>query len=190
MEYKSNFFAVADRIAENLSEIKGSQKLRATIAQDLMVDNYVRVFEDGKAVNEQKIGRYSTKPMLIGASSFKNSGDASSFFSSHGKKKNRWKSVISRGQRRSLFLLPQGYKQLRRIQGLQTNFVNLSYTEKLKNSWRILSRGKVFTVGFTTYGAKLSRILEAKYGTQIWGVSKREQATANRTILNFVKNAL
>ena len=80
---------------------------------------------------------------------------------------------------------------MRRIQGFESNFVNLSYTNKLRSEWAILGKGKVWTIGFRgSYGAKLSRILEAKYGTQIWGVSKQEQAVANKTIENFVKNAL
>lgn len=188
MEYKSNLDDVVDRIAANLEDIKGSSKLKGEIAQTIMVSNFRRVFEDGKAVNEQKIGRYSTRAMLVGAKSFTTKGKANSLLGSKTKRRKLgWRNVGGN----NLAILPGGYKELRRIQGFESNFVNLSYTNKLRSEWAILGKGKVWTIGFRgSYGAKLSRILEAKYGTQIWGVSKQEQAVANKTIENFVKNAL
>lgn len=86
-----------------------------------------RIFNEGKRTDGSSIGEYSTKDTLVGAKSFRNTGNANAFFESDDL---GWVNIKGR----SLAKLAGGYKKLRELQGLETNFVNLDYRGNVKNS--------------------------------------------------------
>jgi len=116
-----------------------------------------RLFGKGVNGNEQKTGRYSTKPMYASKSQFRNTGAFKpQGKTGKGKKKN--------GQPRKSMYLPMGYKQLRSTQGLETSFVDLQYTGDL------FTDSSKLKVVKDTVVASVSRDINAK---KIEGLTKR-----------------
>jgi len=186
MEFKSNINTVVDRLTLKLNNIADLKQAKGEIAQALLVSNQDRVHLAGKDTKGKSIGQYSTKPTLIGASSFTTKGAARKVLGS--KKKRRalqWRKVKGN----NLAVLPGGYKEIRRIEGRETSKVNLDRTGKLRNSLRIIGKAKVFSVGFNAYGSRLSRWMEEKYGERIWGISRSDDKVINDILKRHLKNA-
>lgn len=101
------------------------------IAMNEILSNMMRrIFNEGKRTDGGQIGQYSTKKMLVGASSFRNKTAANRFFSKKNKKELEWVYY----KNRALAVMKGGYKELREIQGLESNYVNLQYRDNLINS--------------------------------------------------------
>lgn len=114
-----------------------------------------RIFEDGLDSNEDVIAQsYSTKPITVKQDVFVKS---SAF---NGKKTMK---------------LNYGYKELRDIQGLSTNRVNLDYSSDLKNSLRVARSKKDVVIGITErHNVEKAKKLELKYKTKIFDFSQNE----------------
>ena len=87
---------------------------------DAHADYVRRIFINGRNGNLQKIGQYSTKPMLIGRKTF--SGLKSGY---KIKKGSEWRTVNTPKGSRRLAVLDGGYKEFRQITGRQIATVDL-----------------------------------------------------------------
>lgn len=121
---------------KRLAQIGKSEKDFALIISDTHAGIVQRVFGEGKNEKEAKIGSYSTKPTLAGATSFNTKSGANKIAGSKSKRaKLKWVTVKSGGKNVSLFEVPGGYKQIRQLDGRQTSFVDLTRSGELKNDF-------------------------------------------------------
>jgi len=203
MEYTSNISVIVNQINSKVKMLNDTSKLMREIATTLLGDNKIRVFTDGLNTKEQIIGKYSTVPMLVGASSFKNITSANKYFSKvkSDNKASKKKGGSNTGwvtikKKYRLHELRGGYAQLRKIDW-SPNFdtVNLKRTGKMQLELTMAPKGKDFVIGFpANYNSKLNykemiKGFENKYGgTAIWGVSPSEQKTVEAIIDRYVKN--
>lgn len=89
-----------------------------------------RVQETGVNAKGQKFRAYSTKPMLVGCKSFVQKAACSTLLGSKTKRKElEWRTI--NGHR--LAILKGGYKQMRQMQGRQTDHVDFSVTNNMWN---------------------------------------------------------
>lgn len=96
-----------------------------------------RLFVDGKSSNNEDIGPYSTVPIYAQRKQFARPGS----YRPQGKIKNRAKLVSKKGtvyvvdKKRKSMYLSDGYKELRQIQSLPSDKVNLRYRGRLQKSY-------------------------------------------------------
>jgi hypothetical protein len=134
-----------------------------------------RIFNRGLDSNGRKIGNYSTRPMLIGAKSFRTKTQAGKVL---GSKKNRRKLDWVKVKGRNLAVLEGGYKELREEQGLRTLF-------------RSIQKGRTPTgdnvIGFTGKEDDLQRVKaeanEKRFNTDIFSLSKTEVRALDKAVL-------
>ena len=148
-----------------------------------------RVFTQGLNSNNKPIGNYSTKPMYASKSQFARSGA----FKAQGKnnkfgntmgdrlipsarlrtnnvKKNptKYKNftlVKPNYKRRTSMYLANGYRELREVQNMRTDTVDLTYRGNLKKDWALSKSEQAYEMGFTDIFQSQKRLgLENKYG--------------------------
>lgn len=93
-----------------------------------------RIFIKHLKSDGSKIGNYSTKPILVGAKSFRNKGQASTFFEGEEAYTDDTQGFRTLKNKKKAYLLPGGYKKLRELQGMPTTEVNLQYRSELLQS--------------------------------------------------------
>lgn len=198
MKYSSNARQVIDGLKARLEQLSGRKpsqysvdKMVRTVALAVYASNLRRIHNQGKDINETSIGKYSTKPTLIGSSSFVNKTAAAKVF---GKDKNRqldWRTIASGGKQVRLAVLPGGYKKIREIEGRQTSHINLQRTGRLMKDYAVTNDGADWIIGFTSnYGKELREGQEEHFGKTIWGVSRNDAATIDKIINDFSQRAL
>jgi hypothetical protein len=184
MIYKSNFSDAIDRIKEkvniNPKELDKVLKVAATSVQGTMMR---RVFNNGKDSKNGMIGNYSTKPTLVGRSSFVNKGAWDRVYRS---KSYKW--VTFRG--RKLKVLTGGYKQIRQLEGKETASVNLTRTGKLSKSLVIEPTANGYIIGFLPYGAKLSKYQEDHWNKMIFAPSSNEKRIITTIVNNYFNSKI
>lgn len=110
-----------------------------------------RVQETGVNAKGQKFKPYSTTPMLVGCKSFVQKSACQALLGSKPKRKElEWRKVKGN----NLAILPGGYKQLRSLQGRQTNHVDFSVTNNMWNDINVISKGTDHQKGIAIIGAK------------------------------------
>jgi hypothetical protein len=194
MIYVSNISEVLTKLGAQLSNIDLDKAMRE-IASDVMFSNMNRVYTIGQNLSESgRIGTYSTKNILIGATSFRKKSSVNKVFTKKGLGLE-W--VRTKGNpRHSLAILPGGYKEIRNIDGDETNFVNLKRTGKMMKDLSFQKVGGVWCIGFpANYNSKLSysemvEHFRHKYKQPIWGVSQSDEKKIEEVILRYVKKAL
>ena len=154
-------------------------------ANNLFKEIRKRVFTEGKNSDDSSIGQYSVKPMYVAKEMFAKPGA----FSPRGKKgevgdklvptyqlkrgvikpTNRqiknYSVVKANNQPRKTMYLPQGYKELRDIQALRTDVVDLTYRGDLKKDFAIAKDGQAYLIGFKTKPESTKRLaLERQFG--------------------------
>jgi hypothetical protein len=107
-----------------------------------------RILKSGEAATGN-FSPYSTKPSLVGASSFRTKAQATAFFGSKEKRKAlSWVSLPGGKPKmdqfsgdfnnfRHLAVLPGGYKQLRQLAGAGTGFKNFTWTAEMWGSMHV-----------------------------------------------------
>lgn len=81
------------------------------------------------------------------------------------RKYKRYTIVKADLTKRTSMYLPEGYKELRDIQSLRTDFVNLSYRGDLLQDYQMAKDAQAYLLGFTNeQQVKKREGLEAKYG--------------------------
>lgn len=144
-----------------------------------------RIQQDGKSTSGGSIGSYSTKEMWATRDMFiaskagafkpnsKQGGETITF--NIGTKKKTRTNVTNQFRLPSTMYLPNGYKELRDIQGRQTNFVDLTYRTDLMASFQMLREGNAVVIGFrTAEESRKRKALEDKYKKQIFSGSESE----------------
>jgi hypothetical protein len=110
-----------------------------------------RVQEEGKTAKGSQFPPYSTKAMLIGCKSFIQKSACNTVFGSKDKRREfQWRTV----QGHKLAILPGGYKQLREIQGRQTDHVDFMMTGRMWSDIAVISKGSDHEKGIAIIGAK------------------------------------
>ena len=118
-----------------------------------------RIFIKGLDSNGNEIGSYSEKPISVPKKAFVKK---SSFAPSS-------KSGKTMG-------LKNGYKELKEVQGLKSEKVNLVYTGDLKESVTAQKKGTGYAVGFSDKNnSKKANQLEQKYSKDIFQFSEDEK---------------
>jgi len=126
----------------------------APSAKELLAAIKKRIFTDGLNSNNSQIGNYSTVPVYATRKQFTKPGA----FVPQGE--TQYLATIKRGdktyQRKAkvkTMYLPEGYKQLRDIQGLPTDKVNLKYSGKTQKAYIMEETTEAVLLGLNTYRA-------------------------------------
>ena len=172
---------VLAKLKTNLVSLNAMEKLTKEVAIGVRASNMRRVHNDGKAVNGNNIGTYSTKATYI------NPKNSPRRFATGGK--NSTKSIFKNGKPRKTKYFKNGYKGFRNEIGRETAYVNLQLTGTLKSDFNMVKTTNGWSVGFDKR-AELSENLEKKYNKRIWGVSEQDRIIVNQIISNFIKRKL
>lgn len=153
----------------DLTEILEDKILEETAAE---LQNKVRkrIFTDGLDANGNIIsGSYSTKPIVVKKDVFINQ---SAF---NGKKTMK---------------LQYGYKELRDIQGLKTDKVNLDYSGDLKEDLKVEVSDKSVVVGISKmHNLEKALNLEKKYQTKIFAFTENEIKFHLKNVIEKLRKA-
>lgn len=158
-------------------------------ANNLFKEIRKRVFTEGKNSDDSSIGQYAVKPMYVAKEMFAKPGAfypqgkgvvlgyskgdklVPTYQLKRGKIKptNRqiknYSVVKANNQPRKTMYLPQGYKELRDIQALRTDVVDLTYRGDLKKDFAIAKDGQAYLIGFKTKPESTKRLaLERQFG--------------------------
>ena len=143
-----------------------------------------RIFNDGKASDNSKIGEYSTKPMFVGRKGWIRADAAEAFF----KEKHEWRKVNTKKGKKTLALLEGGYKHFRELNGLQTDFVNLEYTTDLKFSIIVGEYNGQKVLGFNSDEQFLkAQGLEKHFKKIIFEPTQEEMELAQEAFLDYLR---
>mgnify|MGYP000190095105 CR=1 FL=1 len=164
-----------------------------TIVSDIHAMQVKRVFTNGINGNEMQIGTYSTKPMLASKEQFtkesafkqsyidlasgavvdtKGDGDVPYFLTF----KNR-KTGVRNKKATAIMFLGEGYKEFKKIQGKESNFVNLRNTEALKFDFTnsLVLDGTTYKTGTKRKeNSDKAGWMADKYGKQTFAITKKE----------------
>lgn len=164
-----------------------TERVTTVAALESLADYKDRIFTEGKATNESRIGDYSTKPFYAGKSQLK--GLPKSKFKPVGKD---GKSQFKNGRKKKTTYLSQGYFEFRKRAGRQNRTVDLNLTGASSRSIQLGTRGDLVVFGFTD--DKRREILEGnerRFKKAIFTLSSGEQDTfqdAARRELAFIIN--
>lgn len=159
------------KLNERIRQID-TAKLIYPVATKVHADMVERIFDNGQNGSGQKIGQYSTKAMYVVKSQFKKQGA----FKARGKNSNK-STFLNKKPRRSMFL-PNGYRQLKQIQGYQSEFVNLTYSSDLRNDFatKLAIAGDSVVVRLSRkINRDKVRWLRQKYGNTLWKHTQQER---------------
>jgi hypothetical protein len=185
MEYKSNASEVILNIKQKLLSNESQQALIATISQAVYASNQKRVFTHGLNIYNSPIGKYSTKPTLVGAKSFANKTSADEFF----KKKQKWVTIKKKGKNQPLAVLKGGYAELRALQGKSRSVVNLTYTGSLFSNFQNVKTANGYTIGFLSKKkGDIAEHLEEHFDKgRIFGITQDDRKVINEIVKNWIK---
>ncbi len=130
-----------------------------------------RIFTKGLDSDESKIGDYSEKPMNATKEQFV--------------KKAAFTSTSKSGK---TMKLKSGYKELKQVQGLKNESVNLVYSGDLRKSIQSNVDADGFVIGFTDKeNADKAQKLEDKYGKAIFKLSDNEVLKMKQRVVTALK---
>lgn len=143
-----------------------------------------RVFNNGIASDGNQIGAYSTKPMLVGSSSFPFKGAADKIFGSKKKRKSQsWVTVGTPKGNRSLVKLDGGYKQFRKLNGRQNSKVDLEMTSDLRNGIQVGTNSGKPVLGYINEESAIKgKGNEVRFKTTIFEPTISEDKQIDRNI--------
>jgi hypothetical protein len=159
-------------------------RLLAPVITNLQQAMDKRIFETGLNSKAQKLGAYSTKPMYVTQKQFANTPA----FRATGKV-NTEGTFKNKRARRSMYL-PQGYKQLRQVQGMPADKVNLTYSGSLRKSFNQKPGADGWQLGTGEQDKKKLDGLAAKYGPRIFKPTDAERETAVKQVVQTILETL
>lgn len=131
-----------------------------------------RVFNRGKDTGGNKIGDYSNAKLYADKDSFA--------------KKSAFKPNTKRG---NTMRLDGGYKELRDIQGFQTDYVDTDYTGSLRMSIAVGDAGSDVVLGFLDSGnAFKAESLETHFNKEIYQVTEEEEELGFQAAIAVLDN--
>jgi hypothetical protein len=122
------------RIKDELKDYPKWADVHLGLAAFAFITN--RIVTRGESAEGGSFSPYSTKPMLVGAKSFRTKAAAASVFERKNIGKNQWRTIQRNSKNYRLILLPNGYKELRRIEGSGTAFKTFLRTGEMWGSSR------------------------------------------------------
>lgn len=158
--------------------------LLAPVITNLQQAMDMRIFETGLNSKAQKLGAYSTKPMYVTQKQMVNTPA----FRAAGKV-NTESMFKNKRARRSMYL-PQGYKQLRQVQGLPADKVNLTYSGSLRKSFNQKPGADGWLLVTGEQDKKKQLALAAKYGPGIFKPTAAEHETAVKQVTQIILETL
>lgn len=166
-----------------------------------------RIMREGKNTADTQIGTYSTKPIyatreqFVRKSAFKPGKKAYIATSQRllvDKKTGGFKggkitqNVVK--ERMKTMYLREGYKELRSIQGLETDFVNATYSGDLMRSYVMYQDAQTAILGLNSQFQKLKREgLEKRFGVFFKGTQQElaaYKAGVNASLLRVTMNTI
>jgi hypothetical protein len=106
----------------------------------------------------------------------------------------RYSLVKSNYEERKTMYLQEGYKELRDVQGMRTDVVNLNYSGELLFTYQMQRYGNYVAIGFTTEQSAVKREgLEKKYGYVFFATDEEKRnyiAKVNFLILRVSRRIL
>jgi hypothetical protein len=82
----------------------------------------------------------------------------------------------------------KSYKKLRAKKGLQTTFVDLTFTGHLKTTYQLKKKGSSYIIGFTDPGSvRIAGYMEQKFKCKIFALTDKDVTAAEKIIQNWVK---
>lgn len=157
------YYANLGKLAE-VSSQRALDSIVAPAANELLAKIKNRISQDGKNTQGANIGNYSTTPEYYSKSQFVKQGS----FRNVGKTGKKTKSTM---------YLPQGYKQLRQIQGREVAHMNYEYSGDTLLKYQAQDTGGAVLLGFTTEKASIIRkALEQKRGLAFYATQEEIEA--------------
>ena len=161
-----------------------NKRIQLVALKDLEGRYKLRIFNKGLGSNGRNIGKYSTKDILIGRSSFPFKGAGQKVLGS--KKKRAALKWVTLGGRR-LAVLPGGYKKIRELSGRQTSKVDLEFTSDLRNGIQIGNNGNDLVFGFIKDLQRLkAEGNEGRFNKPIFSVSKIEEKAIEKAVVREI----
>lgn len=195
------------KLNDKLRSLKVAETIVYPVATATLDKLRQRLFQKGIEGDGSSTGTYSTASMYASKEQFKETGA----FRAQGKSESRLgqkrktttvydissrkkKSVAvkkNNTERKSMYL-PNGYKELRQIQGMETAFVNLQYSGDLFQDFTKLSveGDKVVVKVSREINKKKIEGLTKKYGPSTFKHSKEEREFFNKEVQKRLVNYL
>lgn len=139
-----------DILIKDINKLLRYDQVMIAAVNSVLVEQKKRIFQQGKASNEQKIGTYSTKPISISRKS---------------QARNVGKTYFK-----------GGYKEYKGLTGKGNNFVNLRNTDQMMMdlSTFVLGKGE-YGLGFSNeFNADKRDWMDKKYSKDIFSTTKKE----------------
>lgn len=160
----------------------------AAKATHMKVSN--RIFIQGKAADDSKIGNYSTKPLVVSKGAFVNKSAFKQSSRTNKKGSTRPLYIKFKNAKKAtpVMVLPGGYKQLKSIQNLQSGYVDLVYSGRTQRSF-IGSLRKFGRYGWAAVlrgnkAAERGVLNENKFGKKIFALTKEEEVFFTRRFVS------
>jgi len=184
-----------DEYTKNLHKFRGKILIELfVLAQEYASQQAVNDIED-RVVNTQtnhkggKFGTYSTKPTLSSGTTEKSSAVFRALAGSRSKRRNlEWVTVKSGGHNVSLFEVPGGYQQIRRIEGFSNRRKSFEFTTQMWRGFGVKRKRKTSKIFSIFIGGRNIESQEkidknsAREGIPIIGMSKAEQRFMEKTL--------
>lgn len=155
-----------------------------------------RIFSEGKAADDGKIGNYSTKPLIVSKKAFakKAAFKQSQRPNKGGGSRPMYIKFPNAKKATPVMILPGGYRQLKQIQNLQSWYVDLVYTGRTRKAF-ISSLRKFGRYGWAavmrgTKTAEKAVLNENKFGKKIFDLTPKERRFfSDRFMMTFNKKS-
>ena len=143
-----------DSLVEDVNQNIGNTMVQ--IGSEALIYIRDRVMNSGINAEGQKYEPYSTKPMLVGCSGFKNKANCSRVFGKEKNKDLKWVTLDrtnNEGKKIRLAVLDGGYKEFRNLNDLQTGFVDFAFSGRMWANIKIKSDQSEHSNGVVRIGA-------------------------------------
>lgn len=155
-------------------------------AYELLKSIKRRIQKEGQNSDGGQIGRYSTRPIYVTRKDFAHPSafQPDSTTVTYVPYVRGGKARMRKQSKKTMYL-PRGYKQLRDIQDMQTEFVDATYTGKTMKAYQLEMSDNEILLGLTTGKASLVRErLEAGFKARIFPATRTEIDTYKNKV-NF-----
>lgn len=155
-----------------------------------------RIFNRGLSSDGRQIGKYSTKDMLIGRSSFSDGKGGGGIgtkeagkkaFAKRQKPPLKWVTLGKGPGRKRLAVLKGGYAKFRKLSGRQTSKVDLEFTSDLRNGIQIGTNKSDLVFGFINDKERIkAEGNQARFKKDIFDISATEQKAVDKAIIREI----
>lgn len=148
-----------DILINDINKLLRNDRVMIAATNSVLVEQKKRIFQQGKASNEQRIGVYSTKPISIS-------------------RKNQARNV-------GKTYFKGGYQEYKGLTGKGSNFVNLRNTDQMMMdlSTFVLGKGE-YGIGFNNdFNADKRDWMEDKYRKDIFSTTSKEDNLFEKVVV-------